>query len=500
MTVESTDEVYEVFEEQVKRAANVRATSMVLRWDQQVMMPEGGTPARAEQSSTLSSLHHEILASEEMAGYLDELDDANLEGDQQVVVRETRRKHERARNVPDELVAELSRTQSEAQEVWERAKAEDDYSIFEPTLETLAELHVERAEHVDPGTEPFEVMYEDGEPYLDLGRVEDLFDELRDGLVPLIEDIRGSDADLATDALQGEFDQETQMALSRDALNLLGFDWERGRIDVSVHPFTSGNQFDARITTRFHDDDLSDALTATIHEFGHATYALGLPDEGYATPLGAPRSHGVHESQSRFWENHVGRSRAFWELFLPSVKDRFPQLDEVTAQEAYEAVNQVYPDNRIRVEADELTYHMHIILRFEIEREIVAGDLDIADVPEAWNDRMESYLGVRPDSDAEGCLQDVHWSSRFASFQNYTIGSVLAAQLAAAAERDLGDLDDLIRDGDFEPLHDWMTEHVHRHGQRYTTDELVAEATGEPLTADYFLDYVEEKYGELYDL
>ena len=500
MTDETAGEVYEAFEGQVKRANNVRAANMLLGWDQQVMMPEGGTPARSQQSSTLSSLYHEIVAGEEMAAHLDELDGADLDADQRVVVREVRREHERVRDVPDDLVSELSRTQSEAQEIWERAKREDDYSVFEPTFESLAELHTERAGHVDPETEPFEVMYQDGEPYLDLTRVEDLFEDLRDGLVPLIESIRDSETDLATDALQGEFDEETQMALSEDALDLLGYDWSRGRLDTAAHPFTSGTQFDARVTTRFHDDDLVDALMATIHEFGHATYALGLPDEHYGTPLGQARSHGVHESQSRFWENHVGRTEAFWELFLPSAKERFPQLEGVSVEEAYEAVNQVYPDNLIRVEADELTYHLHIILRFETERELLAGEISVSEVPAVWNEKMESYLGIRPETDAEGCLQDVHWTRMFASFQNYTVGSVLAAQLTAAAERDLGDLDSLIREGNFDPIHEWMTEHVHRHGQRYTTDELIEEATGEPLTADYFLDYVEAKYGELYGL
>jgi len=263
----------------------------------------------------------------------------------------------------------------------------------------------------------------------------------------------------------------------------------------------SGNQFDARVTTRFKPEDPLDALTATIHEFGHATYTLGLPDEHYGTPLGSHRNLTVHESQSRLWENHVGRTRAWWELFLPTLHEQFPSTKDLTVDEAYEAANQVFTDNCIRVEADELTYHMHIILRFEIERDLISGDLDVADVPQVWNDKMEEYLGVRPESDSEGCLQDIHWShGNFGYFPTYSLGSVLAAQLYTAAEADVPDLNAKTIAGEFDVLHEWLTDHVHRHGQRYTTDELVELATGREYTADYFVQYVTGKYGDLYDL
>ena len=292
-----------------------------------------------------------------------------------------------------------------------------------------------------------------------------------------------------------------ESVLSREALTLLGYDWSRGRLDTSSHPFTSGNQFDSRVTTRFDESDPLGALTATIHEFGHAQYNLGLPDEHYGTPLGDHRDLTVHESQSRLWENHVGRSQAWWELFLPAFEEQFPQVEGVTPRQAYEAANQVYEDNYIRVEADELTYHMHIVLRFEIERALVSGDLDVRDVPEVWNDKMEEYLGIRPPTDAVGCLQDIHWShGNFGYFPTYSLGSVLAAQLYAAATDDVPDIEERTRNGEFDALHDWLGEHVHRHGARYTTPDLVEEATGEAYTADYFLDHVEEKYGELYDL
>ena len=492
-------DAYDELLDRYERLTYIRDGQGVLYWDQQVTMPEGGTPARSEQLSALSAVHHEKLTEDELGDLLDDAENEDLDPERDAVVREIRREHERATEVPGELVEEISRLQSEAQDDWREAKENDDFSAFEPTLERLVELHTERAEYVDASRDPYEVMFEDSEPYLELSTVERVFEELKDGLVPLVEAIRASDP--VPNVFEGNFDEARQRDLSEDALDLLGYDRDRGRLDTAPHPFMSGNQFDARITTRFKEDDPIDALTATVHEFGHATYGLGLRQNAYGSPLGKPRSSGIHESQSRFWENHVGRTREFWELFLPTMKERFPEkLDGVTPEEAYRAANRVRDDNLIRVEADELTYHMHIILRAEIEKEFVSGDLDVAEIPAAWNDKMERYLGLRPDTDAEGCLQDIHWTSGFARFQNYTVGSVLAAQLWATIEDELDDPRGLIRAGEFEPIREWLTENVHRHGQRYTTDELIREATGEDLTAEYFLDYAEEKFGEIYGL
>jgi len=474
----------------------------VLGWDQQVMMPEGGTPARSKQLSALSEVRHDYLTDDELGALLEELADADLDADRRAAVREIRHEHERAAEVPGELVAELSETRATATETWKNAKADDDFESFAPTLERLRDLHVERAGHVAPEKTPYRVLHEDSERDIPLETVEGIFDTLRAELGPLVEEIREHGDELPSPFVEaGPYDEDAQMELNEAVCDLLGYDWERGRLDTAPHPFTSGNQFDARITTRFREDDLLDALTATVHEFGHATYQLGLPRERFAHPLGESRSSGVHESQSRFWENHVGRTEAFWELFLPRVKEQFPRLEGVTPREAYEAANRIYPENRIRVEADELTYHFHIMLRYETGREFVAGDIDVDEIPQVWNDRMEEYLGVRPETDADGCLQDIHWSGRFAAFQGYTIGSVLAAQLDAALRRDLdADVDALIREGEFEPLREWMTEHVHRHGKRYPADELIERATGEPLTAEYFVDYAREKFTDLYGL
>ena len=495
-------DTYEQFLDRVGRLTNLSKASSILHWDQEVMMPEGGTPARSQQLSAISATAHELLTDEETGDLLDALEAADLDDEQAAVVREVRREYDRATKVPTELVEEISATASEATPVWKEARENDDFSTFAPTLEKLVELKREYAEHIDPDADPYEVLFADYEPYLDLEVAEETLTTLRDELVPLIDAIRESDADLETELFDGEFAAERQEEAARDALDLLGYDWDRGRLDTAPHPFSLGTQFDARVTTRYDETDALGSITSTIHEFGHANYTLGLPAEDYGTPLGENRDLTVHESQSRLWENHVGRSRGFWEAYLPRLAEQFPDaLADATVDDAYEAANQVYEDNLIRVEADELTYHMHIVVRFEIERDLIHGDLDVEDVPDAWNDKYEQYLGIRPDNDAEGCLQDIHWShGSFGYFPTYSLGSVLAAQLFAAVEREVDDLDEQIRAGEFDELNGWLRENVHRHGARYTTDELVELATGESFTPDHFLEYAKGKYGELYGL
>ncbi len=500
---ESTDgpEAYERLLDEYRRISNVGNAAGILSWDQQVMMPEGGNPARSKQLSTLSAIAHEFMVDGDIGDLLDELDDEDLSGEQAAVAREIRREYERADKVPTELVQEISETSSEALSAWREARGNDDFETFEPYLETLVDLKRQYAEHIDPDADPYEVLFADYEPYLPLDQAEQILDRVRETLVPMIDEIRNSETPITTDAFEGSYDTDEQDALMRDVLTDLGYPWERGRLDVAPHPFSMGTMFDARVTTRYDESNPVDALMSTVHEFGHATYTHGLPEEQYGTPLGEARDLSVHESQSRFWENHVGRSRPFWEHTLETVQEHFPSTGDVTVDEAYESVNQVYEDNLIRVEADELTYHLHIVIRFEIERALVSGELDVADVPETWNDKYEEYLGVRPDTDADGCLQDIHWShGNFGYFPTYSLGSILSAQLYDAARADIDDFDGKIAEGDFDDLHEWLTENVHRHGKRYETNDLVVEATGEDFTADAFVDYVTEKYGDLYEL
>jgi len=496
-------DAYDALLDRVGRLTNVSNAREVLSWDQQVMMPDEGTPARSRQLSALSAVHHDQLTDDELGRLLEELSATDLDDDQAAVVREVRREQERAVRVPTDLVERISAASSEALPAWREAKETDDFETFAPHLAELIDLKRQYAEHVDPDRDPYEVLFEEYEPCLPLAHAEEVLTSLRDAVVPLVEEIRASDAELATEAFtaHGPFDTENQEALMRTALDRLGYPWERGRLDAAPHPFSTGTQFDARVTTRYDEADPIGALLSTIHEFGHATYTLGLPDDAYGTPLGEARDLSVHESQSRLWENHVGRSTAFWTGFLPEVTEAFPSLDGVSVREAYEAVNAVDPSNLIRVEADELTYHLHIVLRFEIERDLIRGELAVEDVPTVWNDKMESYLGVRPETDAEGCLQDIHWShGSFGYFPTYSLGSVVAAQLFDAATDDIAGLDDQIRTGEFGPLHEWLTENVHRHGKRYETNELVRRVTGEGVSADAFVDYATAKYGELYEL
>jgi carboxypeptidase Taq len=328
-----------------------------------------------------------------------------------------------------------------------------------------------------------------------------VFSRLRKTLPPLIEDVRDSEVEIATDAFnsRGPYDPADQKATFEDILDLVDIDWSRARFDTAPHPFSYGNAYDVRLTTRFDKSDPTSGFTATMHEFGHTTYHHGLPQEHYGTPLARARGLTIHGSQSGIWENHIGRSEAFWDLVLPVFREYFPQLEDISSGEAYEAVNQVNESNVIRTSADELTYNMHVIVRTEIEQALIAGEMDVEEVPQVWEQKYEEYLDVSPDTESDGPLQDPHWSGSIPGFINYTLGHhVLAAQVRNAAKQEL-DFDGLIREGKFGPIREWMTENIHKHGQRYKSQELVRRATGEEITAEHFLDYIEEKYRSLYN-
>ncbi|ERG96282.1 carboxypeptidase M32 [Haloquadratum walsbyi] len=498
-------DAYATLCEQYEHVSNIQHARGVLSWDQQVTMPEDGTPARTAQLSALSTVAHDALTNDIIADTLETLraNSDSLSSDQKATVREIRRKHERATAVPESLIAEMSETASEALPVWESAKADDDFDAFAPYLQRHVELNREYADCIDSTRDPYAVLLEEFEPYLSLDHVESVLRTIRETLVPLIDEIRASETTLATDAFttQGTYSSANQEALCRDVLTTLGYPWERGRLDTAPHPFSMGTSFDARVTTRFDETDPLGSVFSTIHEFGHASYTLGLSDDAYATPLGEDRDLSVHESQSRLWENHVGRSRAFWDVLLSQMNEHFPQTDSLSVREAYEAANQVYEDNLIRVNADELTYHLHVLIRYEIERALIDGDIDVAEVPAIWNNKYEEYLGIQPETDAEGCLQDIHWShGNIGYFPTYSLGSAMAAQLYTAAEESIADLDGKIAAGSFDELREWLRRNVHQHGARYQTDELIKQATGSSFTADAFVSYVSKKYASLYSL
>lgn len=463
-----------------------------LGWDQHTYMPPGGVPARSREVSTLSALRHELFTAPETTRLLAEAEKAAVEDEARAVLREVRHEHDRAVKVPGRLVEELSRETSEAFPVWVKAKQTNDPKLFEPRLTRLLELRREYAGHVDASKPAYEVLFNDYEPWIPLEEARQNLSRLRDGLRPLIQRAAERGAVKPT-TFHGKWDTEKQMVLAKRLVSMLGYDFQHGRLDLSPHPFSTGNPFDARITTRFEEDDITPGLLAAIHETGHALYMLGLPKDKQGTPLGDARDLVVHESQSRLWENHVGRSDAFWEQALPLVRETFPgTLKGVTTDDAWRAVNHVEP-SFIRVYADELTYHMHIALRFDIERELVEGRMTAREVSSAWNDRMQKDLGITPPDDARGWLQDMHWSSgSFGYFPTYSLGSILASQLYAEYGRR-----SRAPPSDHAALLAWLRENVHRHGKRFRTEELIERATGKPLAPDDFLAYAKAKVDRL---
>lgn len=500
-----TEEAYTELMDYVETVVFFEDIAETLWWDQQIMMPKGGTPGRSKQMSALEGAKHEQLTNDRVGELLDTIDETHLSEEQAANVRETQRMYKKEVDVPQQLSKQLSEEISEAQTAYAAAKQNSDYSEFAPHLDTLMQLTREKAEEIDPGREPYAVAFDEFAPYIELDTAMAVINDLQEALVPFVEEIHDADSLPETGVFEGTYPEEQQHELVQALFNTLADDRdalrERSRLDTAAFPFTAGSQYDTRPTYWTAEDTLFDALQSMSHEFGHAAYNTGLPDEQHGAPVGQHRGLTVHESQARFWENHVFRSKAFWENFLPTVKEHFPEEHgETTPEAAYQSANQVYDDNLIRVAADELTYHMHVLLRTEIERDLVNGDLAVEEVPQAWNEKMDEYLGVVPETDAEGCLQDSHWSNgNIAYFPTYTLGTALAAQLYDAMGEDM-DVEATIRSGEYGRIHDWMHDNIHQHGSQYTTDELIEEVTGQELSAQPLINHLHAKYGELYNL
>jgi carboxypeptidase Taq len=501
MTTEKTNSAYEELRERLATISDVGQATSLLFWDQQTHMPPGGVAGRAESVATLSRLAHEMLVAPETERLLEAAGDPDPESEEGALLRLARREYERATKLPAQLVAELSRTTSLAEPAWVEARERSDFAAFAPHLEKIVELKREAAEALGYEDHPYDALLDGFEPGAKKARLEALFGEIRSGLVPLVRGIieRGGDEDRAT-LLHGDFDEEAQDSFGRRVATDLGYDWKRGRQDRTVHPFCIGiNVGDVRVTTRFDKEWLSPALFGTIHETGHALYEQGVKPEYARTPLAGGVSMGVHESQSRLWENLVARSRPFWSHYLPSLREAFPEaLGGVELEGFYRAVNAVRP-SEIRVEADEATYDLHVLLRFELEVALIERSLAVPDLPEAWNAKMEEYLSLTPRDDAHGVLQDIHWADGlFGYFPTYTIGNVLAAQLFEAVKEAHPEIPEEIGRGEFGPLLGWLRENVHRHGSRYEPEDLILRSTGRPLDTAPYLSYLREKFGELY--
>ncbi|MDQ4128578.1 MAG: carboxypeptidase M32 [Actinomycetota bacterium] len=503
MSDDGQSQALQTLKKRLATLSDVRAASAVLGWDQQTYMPPGGVAARAEQLATLRRLAHEMLLSEETGRLLDAAGEPESGSEDAAFVRLARRDYERATKMPASLVAELSRASSLAQPAWEGARAASDWLLFAPHLEKILELQRETAGHLGYEDHPYDALLDLYEPRAKTAKLRGMFEELRTALVPTIREISALPEEERSSPLYGSYDEADQERFGREVISAFGYDWGRGRQDRAVHPFCIdfGGPGDVRITTRFDPGWLSPALFATFHEAGHAIYEQSV-DPSYArTPLFGGVSMGVHESQSRLWENLVGRSRAFWSFYYPVLQKTFPEaLGAVDAEGFYRAINEVRP-SEIRVEADELTYNLHILLRFELELDLLEGNLSVSELPAAWNAGMESYLGVTPENDAQGVLQDVHWAAGlFGYFPTYTIGNVLAAQLYEAAVLAHPEIPEEIGRGEFGALRGWLRANIHRHGSRYDPDELVERATGRPPDTAPYLSYLKAKFGDLYGL
>lgn len=492
----------QILEEAIELARALR----LLDWDQQTYMPPGAVEARAKTRATLERLVHEYITRDEVGALLEELEkevgDTSADTDLARLVKLTRRAYDLQRKLPAKLVEAIARATALGVNAWEQAREADDFSRFKPHLEEIVALQVERAQALGFEDDPYDALLDLFEPEMKSKAVDRLFSELKEELVPLAREILAR-ADRVDDAvLKRGYDAERQWAFTVRVIETLGFDMTRGRQDKSAHPFTMGlTPTDVRLTTRIDENNLASGLYASIHEAGHGMYEQGLPMEHYNTPLCDAVSLGIHESQSRLWENVVGRSRSFWRYFFPHLKELFPaQLDGVDAEAMYRAVNKVVARS-VRVEADEVTYNLHIFLRYELERALIGGSLSVGDLPEAWRAKTKEYLGFEPETDREGVLQDIHWShGLFGYFPTYTLGTVLAVQLYEKALEAHPQIPEAMERGDFSPIREWMQRNVYAHGARYSPTELVHKATGGPIAAGPYLAYLRGKYGEIYGL
>jgi carboxypeptidase Taq len=484
---------------------DLRMAANVLEWDQETYMPEGGATARAHQVATLRRLAHEAFTAPETARLLEAAEaaagDLDPHSDEAALVRVVRRDLDKATRLPARLVSELAEASAHAKEAWKAASAASRFSVFAPHLERLVALSREQADRLGYTDHPYDALLDLYEPGATTADVATLFESLRQRLVPLVQVIAGAAAPDDT-FLHAAYPEDRQWAFMLTVLAGIGYDLHRGRLDVSAHPFTTTFSIgDVRLTTRVDPHHFPTAFFGMLHEAGHGLYEQGIAPVWERTPLAEGASLGVHESQSRLWENLVGRAAPFWRHYFPQARQFFPEALAGVEEAAFvAALNRVQPSH-IRVEADEVTYPLHVLLRFEVETALMDGSLAVADVPARWNERFEALLGLAVPDDAHGCLQDVHWAlGAFGYFPTYTLGTLMSVQLFEAARRDLGDLPAQIGAGDFAPLLAWLRTHVHQYGRARTADEIVRGATGGPLSAEPWLAYVEGKFGALYGL
>ena len=495
----STETTYAQLVDAIKRAHTLGTVSELLGWDEQVNLPPGAAEQRANQQAALAESQHAAASSPQLGSALAELEAAGgLTDDQRTVVAQGRRDYDRATKLPAEFVREKAAQGSRGYHAWAKARAGNDFASYAPVLAKNLEFAKREAGYLGWGGREYDYMIDKNDPGMTAADIGRLFGELKAGLVPLVREIAASKVKPREGLLSGA-STDAQRAFLCEVTEKLGFDYNRGRIDVSLHPFCSGTGSDVRMTTRFKAHEPLDSLFSAIHETGHGLYEQGLVVEQLGTALGIHAGMAVHESQSRLWENQVGRSRGFWRCFEPRLRALFPeQTAGVSTDELYLAINAVQP-TLIRVDADEVTYNLHIILRFELEKKLFSGELSVSALPDAWRSAAQALLGLTPPNDREGVLQDVHWSDgSFGYFPSYCLGNMLAAQLWYHALTLRPALEEDFARGDFSWLLEWLRENIHRQGRRYDALTLARRVTGEELSPNHLLRYLRERYGALY--
>lgn len=491
-----------------RQAALFHSAADALEWDERTGMPVAAGPYRAQQVSVLRSSAHELRTDaaygESLEKLVEQCEGEPPHADQTATIHGLHRDYSRDRKLPVELVAKLSEATVRGQQAWDNARRNDSFESFRPVLEEIVNLKREAGARMAEGTSRsvYEALLDEYEPDAKVAELSPVFQDLKERLTKLVSEIADAPRKPNVALLQRGISIADQRAFSREIAAAVGFDFQRGRLDETSHPFcTTLGPSDCRILTRYEEHWFPGGLYGTLHEAGHGMYEQGLRGDWFGLPPGSYVSLGIHESQSRLWENQVGRSRAFWQWLHPNATESMPDaFDGTNLDEIYFAINRIEP-SLIRVEADEATYNLHILIRFEIEQQLVSGDLPIADLPTAWNEQYRDSLGIEPPSDADGVLQDVHWSAGlFGYFPTYTLGNLAAAQLFDAAAADLDDLDAMIARGEFAPLLEWLREKVHRHGRCYSGSEIVENATGSKLSSEHLMRYLEGKLRPLYGI
>ena len=474
----------------------------LLGWDQQTHMPPRGIAARSQVTGRLTKHLFELSVSSELGEYMEALAAENsLSIEEQASVRDMGKQYRRRKAIPPELIEEVATVRSQAQAAWAEARKQSDFVVFQPLLVKMVDYARRFAEYFGYEDHPYDALLEDFEPGLTVEKLKGIIEPLREQLVPFMRRLAAEGTPPDTAPIEGSFAEDKQRELARVALQLIGYDFDAGALDDVAHPFTTSIAFDdVRVTNRYLEDHLTSGLFGALHEGGHALYNQGMPENLYHLRLNGGASNGIHESQSRMIENQLGRGLPFWIHFQPILAEVFPEFRNVSPEVLYRAVNVVTP-SFIRVEADEVTYNLHIMLRAELEAELIAGETQVVDLPERWNEAMDRYLGVTPPNDALGVLQDVHWSvGYFGYFPSYMLGNLYASQMAVTIRQDLPDLDERIAAGDVLVLIDWLRKHVHQLGGVYEPDDLMRRITGGPLDSSHFVRYVKAKYSDIYGL